>query len=74
MWKNVESNCKAIYEYQFIDGSNPLERKILIKLIADEFPDYSRMRIAHAVDRCITSVSNPMSPVTFLSFMQRYLR
>lgn len=74
MWKNVEYNCKALYEYQFINGRNPLERKLLIKLIADEFPDYSRMKIAHAVDKCITSIPEPMAPVTFLTFVQGYLR
>lgn len=73
-WNNVEYNCKALYEFQFINGKNPLERKMLIRLIADEFPDYPRMRIAHAVDKCITTIAEPMSPVTFLTFVQGYLR
>lgn len=73
-WNNVEQNCKALYEYQFINGKNPIERKVLIQLIADEFPDYSRMRIAFAVDRCITVIAEPMTPTTFLTFVQGYLR
>jgi hypothetical protein len=72
-WNNVENNCRALYEYQFINGENPNERKVLIKLIADEFPDCPRMRIAFAVDRCIASVSAPMSPTTFLTFVKGYL-
>ena len=45
-WNNVENNCKALYEYQFINGSKPKERKILIQVIADEFPELPRVRIA----------------------------
>ncbi len=74
MWKNVENNCKALYEYQFIDGNKPTERKKLIGLIAEEFPEYPRMRIAHAVDQCIKTVTGPMSATTFLSFVKGYLR
>lgn len=72
-WNNVEHNCKALYEFQFINGKNPMERKVLIQLIADEFPDYPRIRIAFAVDRCISINSEPMSPATFLSFVKGYL-
>ncbi|WP_293890900.1 hypothetical protein [Flavobacterium sp.] len=73
-WNKVENNCKALYEYQLINGSKPTERKILIKVIADEFPELPRMRIAYAVDRCINSVAAPMSPTTFLTFVQSYLK
>lgn len=72
-WNNVEYNCKALYEYQFINGKDPVERKVLIKLIADEFPDYPRIRIAFAVDRCISAITEPMSPNTFLNFVKGYL-
>lgn len=73
-WINVENNCKALYFSQFINGSNPVERKILINLIAEEFPEYSRMRIAFVVDRCINNIKEPMSTNTFLNFVQGYLR
>ncbi|HNP32594.1 MAG TPA: hypothetical protein PKN96_04830 [Flavobacterium sp.] len=73
-WTNVENKCKAIYQYQFINGKNPEDRKTMIRLIADEFPDYPRMKIAHAVDRCIITYVEPMSPTTFLTFVQNYLR
>ena len=72
-WINVENNCKLLYQYQFIDGSKPNERKILIKIIADEFPELPRIRIAYAVDRCIKESSSPINPNAFLSFVQRYL-
>lgn len=72
-WDNVEHKCRALYQYQFINGNDSTERKMLIKLIADEFPDYPRMRIAFAVDRCITTISAPMTPNTFLTFVKGYL-
>lgn len=72
-WSNVEYNCKALYEYHFINGNNPKERKVLINIIAEEFPDYPRMRIAFAVDKCIATISEPMSPNTFLTFIKGYL-
>ena len=73
-WNNVENNCKSLYEYQFINGTKPTERKILIKVIADEFPELPRMRIAYAVDKCITTIAAPMSTNTFLTFVQGFLR
>lgn len=73
-WANVENNCKILYYPQYINGNNPMERKILIRLIADEFPEFSRMKIAFAVDRCITTNPMPMSPNTFLTFVQGYLK
>lgn len=73
-WNKVEYNCRALYEYQFINGKNPLERKVLINLIAEEFPEYPRIRIAFVVDKCITTFSEPMSPATFLNFVKGYLR
>lgn len=73
-WNKVENNCRAIFEYQFINGKKPKERRVLIQVIANEFPELPRVRIAYAVDRCITTVASPMSPATFLTFVQSYLR
>jgi hypothetical protein len=72
-WNNVENNCRALYQFQFINGKDPLERKILIKLIADEFPDFPRVRITYAVDKCIASLPERMSPNSFLTFVKGYL-
>ena len=72
-WNNVENNCKAIYEYQFIKAKIPTERKMLIHIIATEFPEIPRIRIAYAVDRCISEIPEPMTPSTFLTFVQNYL-
>ena len=73
-WNKVENNCKAIYEYQLINGSKPKERRLLIQVIAEEFPELPRVRIAYAVDRCISTIAAPMLPKTFLTFVQSYLK
>ena len=73
-WIQVENNCKALYQYQFIKGKDQAKRKIMIKIIADEFPEYARIRIAVAVDKCISSSNEPISPNTFLAFVKAYLR
>ena len=73
MWKNVEDQCRVLYEFHHINGNNPVERKKLIRLIADEFPDYSRMRIAYAVDQCLKIDSQPMPPNTFVNTVKNYL-
>ncbi|UPT70252.1 MAG: hypothetical protein M0D53_14285 [Flavobacterium sp. JAD_PAG50586_2] len=73
-WNSVEQKCKAIYLTQLINGKDPLERKMMISLIAEEFPEFPRMRIAFAVDRCINSNQGLMSPNAFLTFVQSYLR
>ena len=73
-WNVVEQNCKAIYLTQLINGKDPMERKMMIHLIAEEFPEVPRMRIAFAVDRCITSHQGLISPNAFLTFVQGYLR
>ena len=72
-WNNVENNCKSIYEYHFIKAKIPIERKMLIHIIATEFPEIPRIRIAYAVDRCISEIPEPMTPRTFLTFVKRYL-
>lgn len=74
MWKNVEDQCRMLYEYHHINGHNPLERKRLIGLIAEEFPNYTRMRIAHAVDQCLKTDSQPMRPNTFINTVKSYLQ
>lgn len=74
MWKNVEDQCKALYEYQFINTNSAVERKTLIKLIAEEFPNYTRMRIAHAVDQCLKTDTQPMRPNTFVNTVKSYLQ
>ena len=51
-WTNIENQCKIIYEKPFINAEKPHERRFIIQIIAEEFPDFPRVRIAAAVDRC----------------------
>ncbi|MDI1317223.1 hypothetical protein [Flavobacterium sp.] len=73
MWKNVEDQCKALYDYRFINANDPVDRRTLIRLIAEEFPNYSRMRISYAVDQCLKTNSETLRPTTFVSAVKTYL-
>lgn len=72
-WNKVENNCKAIYEYHFIKATIPTERKMLIHIIANEFPEIPRIRIAYAVDRCINEITEHLTPNIFVTFVKGYL-
>jgi hypothetical protein len=72
-WKNIEEQCNTIYESKFIHIDKPIERKIMIQLIAEEFPEIPRMRIAATVDRSINHLQNPISRSAFIYFMQTSL-
>ncbi|PZO29611.1 MAG: hypothetical protein DCF13_05735 [Flavobacteriaceae bacterium] len=72
-WKSLENKCKQIYNTQFINVSDLAERKLIISLIADEFPDVPRLRIIHAVDKCISASEHRVPPVAFLNKVQRYM-
>jgi len=72
-WKSLENKCKQIYNTQFINVSDLAERKLIISLIADEFPDVPRLRIIHAVDKCISASEQRVAPVAFLNKVQRYM-
>jgi hypothetical protein len=73
-WTNVENQCKMIYEKPFINNEKPHERKFIIQIIADEFPDFSRVRIASAVDRCFKIFPAPVERKTLLHFVQNSMR
>ena len=72
-WNKVEQQCKAIYESEFISVANPIERKYIISLISDEFPEISRIRIAATVDRGTKHFQNPINRNAFLRFVQNSL-
>lgn len=73
-WKNLENKCKQIYHTQFINAADAVERKMIINLISDEFPDVPRLRIIHAVDKCISASEQRVAPVKFLNRVQNYMR
>lgn len=73
-WKSLENKCKQIYHTQFINVSDLAERKMIIRLIADEFPEVPRLKICHAVDKTIGNVEKRVSPIEFMNRVQGYLR
>ena len=73
-WTNVENQCKMVYQGPFINLEKPLERKFIIHIISEEFPDFPRVRIASAVDRCLKIFPAPVERKTLLHFVQNSLR
>lgn len=73
-WNNVETQCKMVYDTPFINAQKPLDRKFIIHIISEEFPDFPRIRIAATVDRCLKIFPAPVERQKLLSFMQTNLR
>ena len=73
-WKNLKKKCKQVYHTQFINAADAVERRMIINLISDEFPDVPRLRIIHAVDKCISASEQRVAPVEFLYRVQNYMR
>lgn len=73
-WKTLEMKCKQIYHTQYINVSDLAERKMIIKLIAEEFPDVPRLKICHAVDKTISNVEQRVPPLEFINRVQLYMR
>ena len=73
-WQNLKNNCKELIETRYITGRNKFDRKLLIELIADEYPEISRCRITNAVDIYLKTMNTPITSYNFVHFVQGYLR
>jgi hypothetical protein len=73
-WTNVESQCKIVYDTPYINIEKPLDRKFIIQIIAEEFPDFPRIRIAATVDRCLKIFPAPVERQKLLHFVQMNMR
>jgi hypothetical protein len=73
-WKLIEAKLKVIYEDQQVTYKKRKERKKLIALFADEFPEVSRVRIASAIDYARDNGSISANRLTYLNFMKGYLK
>ncbi|MGL2966317.1 hypothetical protein [Flavobacterium sp. XGLA_31] len=73
-WNNVENKCKEMYQIQLANGVRQPDRRFVIQAIAEEFPQYPRLRIAATVDRCLAMEEQPIETRRFLGFMQSFLR
>jgi hypothetical protein len=63
-----------VYETPFINVGKPLDSKFIIQIIAEEFPDLPRIRIAATVDRCLKIFPAPVERQKLLHFMQMNMR
>jgi hypothetical protein len=59
-----------VYDKPFISVEKPLDRKFIIQIIAEEFPDFPRIRIAATVDRCLKIFPAPVERQKLLHFVQ----
>ncbi|TBX70332.1 hypothetical protein EZL74_03925 [Flavobacterium silvisoli] len=73
-WNNVDTRCRIMYGDQLTSNLKPQERKFIIHTIAEEFPHFSRVRIAASVDHCFKINQGPIPRRTFLTFIQNFLR
>jgi hypothetical protein len=72
-WKKVEKNFKGFDDTEFINIAKPTERKFIIHVIAEEYPEISRVRIAAMVDRSVKQLQSPVKWNAFIRFMQTNL-
>jgi hypothetical protein len=72
-WKKIEDNIRGFDETGLISIVKPTERKYIIHLIAEEYPEISRVRIAAMVDRSVKQLPAPIRRDTFIRFMQTSL-
>ncbi|HPW98410.1 MAG TPA: hypothetical protein PK218_07610 [Flavobacterium sp.] len=73
-WNTLRNNCSQLIDSYLFKESKPLNRKLLIQLTADEFPEIPRLRIAFAVDKYLESQPQPITSSGFVHYMQHYLR
>ena len=73
-WINVENRCKELYDDYLTNGKKPIERKAIVRVIADEFPEIPRLRVGAAVDRCVLMCQEPINSTVFVTFMQGLLK
>lgn len=73
-WTTVRNNCRILLEANVILGNKKDDRRMLIQMIADEFPHLSRMKITFAVDKYYNCMAKFKSPNCFVEFVQQYLK
>ena len=73
-WKNVEKRCRKLHENHKVNCKIPNERSVIVKLIADEFPYLSQMRICEAVDLSTKKCAQPVNSNVFITYVQELLK
>ncbi len=73
-WNKITQKCREVYQIDAVTPGNPTKRKLIIRAIADEFPQLPHVRIAATVDRCIQQNSDPMTTKDFISCLQSNFR
>jgi len=72
-WNKIETEYKIRYG-EYFSTPQPVVRKFIIHTIAEEFPNFPRVRIAAVVDHCFKIYQEPISRRTLVNFLQSSLR
>jgi hypothetical protein len=72
-WVVINTKIKIEYEDKTINLTNLKERKFMIAIISEEFPNYTRINIASAVDSSIKNLDHPIEKKTFINYLKSYL-
>lgn len=73
-WKNLKYNCRILFEEKAITGNRPGDRKALIFLVTDEFPEYPRLRVTYIIDKFLNSNSQKLTSNLFIDFLKEYIK
>lgn len=73
-WVNVEAQVRFNFGYDYFHHLHPLQRKKIIRIIAEEYPEMHRLRIAAIVDKTLKEIKNPISYNEFLMQVHHSLR
>jgi hypothetical protein len=73
-WYSIENECQFLFDNQVIRNVKKTQRRAIIHIISDEFPQVSRLRISAAVDRSIKRIFEPLPYKNFLSQIKGNLK
>lgn len=73
-WINLKFRCTVLFESREITGRRINDRRNLIHLVADEFPDYPRLRVAFAIDKYLNTNPQPINSTEFINCIRAYLK
>lgn len=73
-WNNLKYNCSILFEEKAITGSRIGDRKALIYLVTDEFPEYPRLHVAYIIDKYLSTKPHRITSNGFVDFLKEYIK
>lgn len=72
-WNTIRYNCNALFANSFENGQTTIDRKQLIKIVTDEFPEISQSQVIFVVNDYLNNTTESFSSTDFVSFLQEHL-